>query len=126
MLTSSKGNLEISLKSPTFPTCMYIIHQTEETGWEKERKENITELKMPKKKTKKKKKENACNVYIFCLKSLYLFWLKLLSESISFLHLRTSWNVRAKNESNSWLIFFKTRQYKMILHCLLRPRASPI
>ena len=52
MLTSSKGNLEISLKSPTFPTCMYIIHQTEETGWEKERKENITELKMPKKKTK--------------------------------------------------------------------------
>ena len=57
MLTSSKGNLEISLKSPTFPTCMYIIHQTEETGWEKERKENITELKMPKKKTKKKRKK---------------------------------------------------------------------
>ena len=57
MLTSSKGNLEISLKSPTFPTCMYIIHQTEETGWEKERKENITELKMPEKKTKKKKRK---------------------------------------------------------------------
>lgn len=57
MLTSSKGNLEISLKSPTFPTCMYIIHQTEETGWEKERKENITELKMPEKKTKKKRKK---------------------------------------------------------------------
>jgi len=47
ILTSSKGNLEISLKSRTFPTCMYIIHQTEETGWEKERKQNITELKMP-------------------------------------------------------------------------------
>ena len=47
ILTSTKGNLEISLKSPTFPTCMYIIHQTEETGWEKERTQNITELKMP-------------------------------------------------------------------------------
>lgn len=74
MLTSSKGNLEISLKSPTFPTCMYIIHQTEETGWEKERKENITELKMPKKKTKKKKERK-------CLQCLHL----LPQKSVSFL-----------------------------------------